>query len=65
MLTESQFREIADSLGDIVNELKKMNEAHPAVKQITIKGALAGSTGGDIRNMYNFERSDHSGPSIS
>lgn len=73
MLTESQFREIADSLRDIVNELKKANEqpntpqpvySVPNLHEVDIKNHLR-----DLRfferNNHNFERSDHSGPTIS
>ncbi|SLG47245.1 Uncharacterised protein [Mycobacteroides abscessus subsp. abscessus] len=63
MLTESQFREIADSLRDIVNELKKMNEV---TKPLTMKfSGQPGVSGGAGSNPHTFERSDHSGPSIS
>lgn len=67
MLTESQFREIADSLRDIVNELKKMNQNVIPKQVFTVKtpvGGFGGAVGG-VSNQYNFERSDHSGPSIS
>ncbi len=73
MLTESQFREIADSLRDIVNELKKANEQSktpqpvypiPNLHEVDIKHLLR-DLGFFERNNYNFERSDHSGPSIS
>ncbi len=64
MLTESQFREIADSLRDIVDELKKANEVH---KPLTMKfsGHPGAFVGGGSSNQHNFERSDHSGPSIA
>lgn len=73
MLTESQFREIADSLRDIVNELKRANEQpkkpQPVfnvrnLHEVGIKRHLA-DLGFFERNNHNFERSDHSGPSIS
>lgn len=64
MLTESQFREIADSLRDIVNELKKMNQVHKPLT-MTFPGRPMVYPGGAGSNQHNFERSDHSGPSIS
>lgn len=73
MLTESQFREIADSLRDIVNELKRANEQPKAPQpvyrvhnshEVDIKRHLA-DLGFYERNNHNFERSDHSGPSIA
>lgn len=73
MLTESQFREIADSLRDIVNELKKANEQPrtpqpvypvPNLHEVDIKHHLR-DLGFFERNNHNFERSDHSGPTIA
>lgn len=71
MLTEAQFREIADSLRDIVSELKRANEQpkkpqpvyevpnpHVADIQRHLQGFYQ-------MNNHNFERSDHSGPSIA
>lgn len=64
MLTESQFREIADSLRDIVNELKKANEVHKSLT-MNFSGKPGVFVGGGGSNQHNFERSDHSGPSIA
>lgn len=72
MLTESQFREIADSLRDIVNELKKMNEQpktppRPVYRVPNLHEARRTLADLEVQknNQHNFERSDHSGPSIS
>lgn len=59
MLTESQFREIADSLRDIVNELKKMNE--PPMYQIFNGDVYTGKF--EDENMYR--EVGYRGPSIS
>lgn len=64
MLTEGQFREIADSLQEIVTELKKANEVHKPLA-MTFSGRPGVFVGGGGSNQHNFERSDHSGPSIA
>lgn len=58
MLTESQFREIADSLQDIVNELKKFNK--PVVYEL--KQSLDHTTWPELTE---YEKEFYSGPSIS
>lgn len=74
MLTESQFREIADTLHclaaelqDIVKELKKVNEGRTPKQVFTVRTPIGGFGGacGGVNNQHNFERSDHSGPSIA
>lgn len=73
MLAESQFREIADTLREIVNELKRANE-QPKKPQPVYE--VPNSHVSDIQrhlrdlgfyqmNNHNFERSDHSGPTIA
>lgn len=59
MLTESQFREIADSLRDIVNELKKMN------KPDVISVALSRYTDAELQQLNEYQKEFHSGPSIA
>lgn len=67
MLTESQFREIADLLRDIVNELKKANENRIPKQVFTVRTPIGGFGGAcsGVNNQHSFERSDHSGPSIA
>lgn len=81
MLTESQFREIADSLRDIVSELKKANEGRTGKHHMFVMNGVqlgaggaggggssttvTGGAGGQGGNWHHFERSDHSGPSIA
>lgn len=59
MLTESQFREIADSLRDIVNELREMN------KPDVIDVALSRYTDAELQQLNEYQREFHSGPSIA
>lgn len=73
MLTEAQFREIANSLQEIVTELKKMNEQpKPPQPVFHVRNSPESAIRQHLqdlgyyqRNNHNFERSDHSGPSIS
>ncbi len=61
MLTEAQFREIADSIQNIVVELKKMNEQ--PMYTITASPPKFSLTESNILNEY--EKEHHSGPSIA
>lgn len=63
MLTEAQFREIANSLQEIVTELKKMNGVHKPPPTFSVRPGVFAV--GGAGNRHNFERSDHSGPSIA